>query len=192
MTLRNNAILLSALMLGAAGIAAWFYHSHEVTRREVEAAAAKEEYAKSIVAGVKNSWNADEDWENVFQTVGTSHALYTVVVEKALVTGHPLMFYGKVDDVNKADEWGNSIILVQGETRTRGLDLQLSLLSPPQVTNAILNNRGRPYEMFVFAAKINNVEKVSAPPNSSADDYFLAHGVLYEAELTGLHRPPRR
>ncbi len=192
MTLRSKIILLLSLLFTAAGATAWFYHGREGARRELEAATAKEEDARSIVAGVRNSWKADDDWEDTFHSPGAPLSLYTVLVEKALVTGHPLMLYGKVDDVSKADEWRNSIILVQGETRTRGLDLQLSLLSPPDVTDSILGHRGRPYETFVFAAKVNSVEKVSAPPGSSADDYFLARGILYEAEPIGLHRPPHK
>ncbi len=41
--------------------------------------------------------------------------------------------------------------------------------------------------MFVFAATITSVEKVSMPPDKSDNDqdYFLAHGVLHEAQSIG-------
>jgi hypothetical protein len=180
---------LGLLLLGgvATGIAAWFYHAHEVELREAEAVTSKEEHAKFIVAGVMTSWDARDDWED---SLSSSNSLYTMEVEKALISDRRLLVYGTIDDVKKSGEAENSIISIQTQTRARGLDLRLSLLSAPAVTNAIVAHKGRDYETFVFAVKIDSVEKVSTPSDRSADDYFLAHGVLYEAEPIGLYEPP--
>lgn len=193
---RVGHYILGLLVLGGAatGIAAWFYHAHEVERREAEAVTAavtaKEEYAKSVVAGVMKSWQADDRWVDSLSSSGDSNRpLYSIEVEKAPIYGRPLVFYGRVDDVNESGESENSIVSIQTHT---GLHLRLSLLSPPEITNAILAHKGRPSEMFVFAVKINSVEKVASLPNSSADDYFLGHGVLLEAEPLGLRRPPKQ
>ncbi len=43
--------------------------------------------------------------------------------------------------------------------------------------------------MFVFAVKINSVEKISMLSNSSDSDYFLAHGVLYSAKPIDDYKP---
>jgi hypothetical protein len=181
--------ILGLLLLGgvATGIAAWFYHAHKIELREGEAVTAKEEYAKSVVAGVMKSWDATDDWEDL---LSSSNSLYTMEVEKVLISDRRLLVYGTIDDVKKSGETENSIISIQTQTRARGLDLRLSLLSPPTVTNPIVAHKGRDYETFVFAVKIDSVEKVSTPSDGSADDYFLAHGVLYEAEPIGLYEPP--
>ena len=187
--------ILGLLLLGgvATGIAAWFYHAHEVELREAEAVTAKEEHAKSVVAGVVKSWDARDDWEDLLSSsAGESSTLYTIEVEKALISDRRLLVYGTIDDVKKSGATEDSIISIQTQTSTRGLDLRLSLLSPPAITNAILAYKGRDYETYILAVKIDSVEKVSAPSDSSADDHFLAHGVLYEAEPSGIidYGPP--
>jgi hypothetical protein len=185
-------ITLGLLLLGGVvtGIAAWVNHAHKIELHEAEAATAKEEHARSIAAEVMKSWDARDDWENLlFSSVGGSNTLYTVEVEKALISDRRLLVYGTIDDVKKSGEKENSIVSIQAQTRARGLDLRLSLLSPPAITNAIVAHRGRDNETFALAVKIDSVEKIAAPPDSSADGYFLAHGVLYEAEPSGLYRP---
>jgi len=184
--------IFGLLFLGGAatGIGAWFYHAHKVERREAEAATAKEEFAKSVVAGVLKTWKADDRWEDSLSSSrDRGRPLYSIEIEKAPIYGRPLIVYGRVEDVDESGESENSIVSIQTHT---GLNLRLSLLSPPEITNAILARKGRPSEMFVFAVKINRVEKVASPPDSSAEDYFLGHGVLLEAEPLGLWRPPQQ
>jgi hypothetical protein len=185
--------ILGFLLLGgaAAAIAFWFYHAHEVELREAEAATAKEEYAKSVVAGVMNTWHADDHWEDSLSSPGgSSRTLYTVELEKALIHDRPLIVFGGVDDVNKSGQSENSIVSIWAQTRAILPTLRLSLLSPPEITNAILGQKDRALETFVFAVRIESVEKVSMPSNSADGDYFLAHGILYEAEPIGLDEPP--
>ena len=174
------------------GIAAWFYHSHEVKRRAAEAveaaAAAREQQARSIVARVRNSWNADDNWEDAFSSKGAAYTPYTIELESALMKGRPIIAFGDVEDVRKSGEQDNSIVLIQDIGRTMKWDLRFSLLSAPAITKAILNNEDRQSNTFVIAATITSVEKVSMPPDKSDNDqdYFLAHGVLHEAQPIGL------
>jgi hypothetical protein len=189
-----GGFILGFLLLGAAaaGIALWFHHAHEVKLREAEAATAKEEYAKSVVADMVNTWHADDHWEKSLSSPGDgSQALYTIDLEKALIRDRPLIAFGIVDDVSKSGQSENSIISIWTETRANlSPALRLSLLSPPEIANNILGQTDRASEMFVFAAKINSVEKISMPSNSSDPDYFLAHGVLYAAKPIGIDEPP--
>jgi len=191
-----GGFILGFLLLGAAaaGIALWFHHAHEVKLREAEAATAKEEYAKSVVARVMNTWHADDHWEDSLSSTGdSSRALYTIELEKALIHDHPLIVFGDVEDVSKSGQSENSIVSIWTETRANlSPALRLSLLSPPDAANAILGQKDRASEMFVFAVKIDSVEKVSMPSNSADGDYFLGHGVLLEAEPIGLWRPPKQ
>jgi hypothetical protein len=79
-----------------------------------------------------------------------------------------------------------STVLIEDFGRTTGVDLRFSLLSAPAITKAILNDRAVQY--VVIAATITSVEKVSMPPDKSDNDrdYFLAHGILNEAQPIGL------
>lgn len=176
----------------AAGIAFWFYHAHEVKLREAQAEAAKEEYAKSVVFDMANTWHADDHWEKSLSSPGdSSQTLYTIDLEKALIRDRPLIAFGIVDDVSKSGPSENSIISIWTETRANlSPALRLSLLSPPEIANNILGQTDRASEMFVFAVKINSVEKISMPSNSSDPDYFLAHGVLYSAKPIDVYKPP--
>jgi hypothetical protein len=202
-TFKQKASHLSpTLVVGlivAAGIAAWFYHSHEVKRRAAEAveaaAAAREQQARSIVTRVRNSWNADDNWEDAFSSKGAAYTPYTIELESALIKGRPIVAFGLVDDVRKSGEQDNSIVLIQDIGRTMKLDLRFSLLSAPAITKAILNDEDRQSNTFVIAATITSVEKVSVPPDKSDNDqdYFLAHGILHEAQPIGLFvQPPHK
>lgn len=178
----------------AAGIAAWLYHAHDIKLREAEAATAKEEYAKSVVARVMNTWHADDHWEDSLTSQGdSSRTLYTIDLEKALIHDRPLIVFGDVEDVSKSGPSEDSIVSIWTETRANiSPALRLSLLSPPRIANAILGQKDRASEILVFAVKINSVEKVAPPDDSSVHEYFLAHGALLEAEPIGLWRPPKQ
>jgi len=189
-----RSFILGFLLIGAAaaGIAFWFSHARQAKLREAEAATAQEEYAKSVVAGVINTWHADDHWEKSLRSPGdSSQTLYTIELEKALIHDRPLVFFGSVGDVSKAGQSENSIISIWAETRANfSPALRLSLSSPPEITNVIVGQKDRASEMFVFAVKINSVEKVTMPSNSSGPDYFLAHGVLYAAKPIDVYEPP--
>jgi hypothetical protein len=194
---RSNTVgsfILGFLLLGAAaaGIAFWFYHAHQAKLREAEAATAQQEYAKSVVASVINTWHADDHWEKSLSSPGdSSQTLYTIELEKALIHDRPLVFFGIVGDVSKAGQSEDSVISIWAETRANlSPALRLSLSSPPEITNAILGRKDRASEMFAFAAKINSVEKISMASDSPDPDYFLAHGVLYAAKPIDLNEPP--
>jgi hypothetical protein len=183
---------LVTVLVIVAGIAAWFYHSHEVKRRAAEsveaAAAAREQQARSIVTRVRDSWNADDNWEDAFSSKGAAYTPYTIEIESALIKGRPIIAFGDMEDVRKSGEQDNSIVLIQDIGRKTGIDLRFSLLSAPAITKAILNDEDRQSDTFVIAATITSVEKVSMPPDKSDNDqdYFLAHGVLHEAQPIGL------
>jgi len=186
--------ILGILLLGctAAGFALWFHHAHEVKLREAEAATAKEQYAKSVVADMVNTWHADDHWEDSLSTPGdSSRTLYTIELEKALIHDRPLIVFGGVEDVSKSGQSEDSIVSVWAETRANlSPALRLSLLSPPKITNAILGQKDRASETFAFAAKIESVELVSMPSNSEVGDYFLAHGILCAAKPIDVYEPP--
>lgn len=189
MTLRSKCILLLALMAVSAGIATWFYHGHQIEQGKANAAAAEKERARTIVAKVKSTWNADDGWEDVFSSPSSSLTPYTINVQQALIKGRPLIFFGTVDDVRSSGEQGSSIVLIRCEGRTDKLRmgllrLRLSLLSTPEVTDALLRNKPRLFETYVFAATVTGVEKVAMPPDKDDNDqdYFLAHGTLQEAQ----------
>jgi len=190
--LRQRAPQLVTVLVIVAGIAAWFYHSHEIDRRASEAteaeAAARESQANSIAARVKNSWNADDTWEDTFSSKGAAYTPYTIELENALIKGRPILAFGSVDDVRKSEQQDNSIVLIEDFGRTAGVDLRFSLLSAPAITKAILNDQDRAVQYVVIAATITSVEKVSMPPDKSDHDrdYFLAHGILNEAQPIGL------
>ena len=95
MTLRSKIILLFALLIAAAGIAVWFYRGHQEEQRKANAKAAEEERIRSVVANVKNSWSANDEWENDFSAPNAPIIPYTLEVENALVKGRPLIFYGR-------------------------------------------------------------------------------------------------
>lgn len=184
--------LIVLLGCAAAGIAFGFHHAHEVKLREEKAATAKVEYAKSVVADMVNTWHADDHWEYSLSSPGhSSRTLYTIELEKALIHDRPLIVFGDVEDVSKSGQSGNSIISIWAETRASlSPALRFSLLCPPEIANKILGQTDRASEMFVFAAKINSVEKISMPSNSSDPDYFLAHGILYAAKPIEVYEPP--
>jgi hypothetical protein len=190
--LRQRALQLVTVLVIVAGIAAWFYHSHEIDRRASEAteaeAAARESQANSVAARVKNSWNADDTWEDTFSSKGAAYTPYTIELENALIKGRPILAFGSVDDVRKSEQQDNSIVLIEDFGRTSGVDLRFSLLSAPAITKTILNDQDRAVQYVVIAATITSVEKVSMPPDKSDNDhdYFLAHGVLHEAQPIGL------
>ena len=191
-TSRQKAAQLLTVLVVALGIVAWFYHSHEAKRHAAEAveaaAAAREQQARSIVARVGNSWNADDNWEDTFSSKGAYVTPYTIELENALIKGRPIVAFGLVDDVRKSGEQDNSIVLIQDIGRTMKWDLRFSLLSSPVITKAILNDGDRRSDTFVIAATITSVEKVSMPPDEKDNDqdYFLAHGILLEAQPVGL------
>ena len=197
-TLRRKAPQLLTLLVVVAGIAAWLYHSHEAKRRAAEAveaaAVARDNQARSIVARVRNSWNADDDWEDTFSAKGAAITPYSIELENALIKGRPIIAFGFVEDVRKSGEQDNSIVLIQGNGRTSTIDLRFSLLSAPATTEAILNYRSQYPGTLVFAATITSIERVSLPPDKDDNDqdFFLAHGVLHEAQLIGLLDPPPR
>ncbi|MGD0831034.1 MAG: hypothetical protein ABR907_08840 [Terracidiphilus sp.] len=195
-TSRKRAPQIVTVLVIVAGIAAWFYHSHEVKRRAAEAvvsaAAAREQQARSIVARVRNSWNADDNWEDTFSSKGAYVTPYTIELENVLIKGRPIVAFGPVEDVRKSGEQDNSIVLIQNIGRTMKWDLRFSLLSAPAITKAILNDEDRQSNTFVIAATITSVEKVSMPPDEKDNDqdYFLAHGILHEAQPIGPFADP--
>ena len=198
-TSRQNALQLLTVLVVATGIAAWFYHSHEAKRHAAEAveaaAAAREQQARSIVARVRNSWNADDNWEDSFSSKGAAYTPYTIELESALMKGRPIIAFGDLEDVHNSGVRDNSIVLLQGNGRTTAIDLRFSLLSAPAITKAILNDEDRRSDTFVIAATITSVEKVSMPSDKSDNDqdYFLAHGILHEAQPIGLFvQPPNK
>jgi hypothetical protein len=181
--------VLGWLVLGgvAIGIATYLYREHEVELHEAEAKRGRVRHARSIVAAMVKSWDANDDWED---SLPSSSGLYTMEVEKALISGRRLLIYGMIDDVQRSGETENSVVSVQAETRVKRIDLRLSLLSAPSVTDAIMARKEDRDDVFVFAVKINSVEKISAPSDNSSGDYFVAHGVVYEARPIGLYEPP--
>jgi hypothetical protein len=195
-TSRQKAAQLLTVLVVALGIVAWFYHSHETKRHAAEAveaaAAAREQQARSIVAKVGNSWNADDNWEDTFSSKGAYVTPYTIELENALMKGRPIVAFGLVGDVRKSGEQDNSIVLIQDIGRTMKWDLRFSLLSAPAITKAILNDEDRQSNTFIIAATITSVEKVSMPPDEKDNDqdYFLAHGILHEAQPIGPFADP--
>ena len=198
--LRQRAPQLVIVLVIVAGIAAWFYHSHEIDRRASEAteaaAVARESQARSIVARVKNSWNADDNWEDTFSSKGAAYTPYTIELENALIKGRPIIAFGSVDDVRKSEGQDTSIVSIVSslgnDDKAMGIDLRFSLLSAPATTKAILSDENRQSDTFVIAATITSVEKVSMPPDESGNDhdYFLAHGILHEAQPIRLWDQP--
>ncbi len=93
--------ILGFLLLAgaAAGIALWFYHAHDVKRREAEAARIAEEHAQSVVAHVMKTWHADDRWEDSLVSSRGSGTFYTIELEKALLHDRPLIVFGEVEDV---------------------------------------------------------------------------------------------
>ena len=147
------------------------------------------------MARVRNSWNADDNWEDTFSSKGAAFTPYTIELDNALITGRPIVAFGLVGDVRKSGEQDNSIVLIQDIGRTMKWDLHFSLLSAPGITKAILNDEDRQSDTFVIAATITSVEKVSMFPDKSDNDldYFLAHGILHEAQPIGLwDQPPHK
>lgn len=198
-SLSQKAPQLLIFLVVAAGVGTWLYHSHEVKRRAAEAAeataAATEEQARLIVAGVRNTWNAADDWEDALPAQDSTFAPYTAELEKALKKGRPIVAFGLVDDVRNSVEPESSIVLIQDFGRTTGIDLRFSLLSAPATTKAILSNKDRSTDMFVLSATITSVEKVAMPldKNDNDQDYFLAHGILHEARPIGFRdEPPKK
>jgi hypothetical protein len=97
--------------------------------------------------------------------------------------------------VRKSGEQDNSTVLFQDIGRTKGIELRFALLSAPATTKSFLDHKDRSSDMFVFAATITSVEKVSMPPdgNDNDQDYFLAHGILHEAQSIGFRdQPPKK
>jgi hypothetical protein len=194
--LRQKAPQLVTVLVIVAGIAAWLYHSHEVKRRAAEAveatAEAREQQARSIVTRVRNSWNADDNWEDAFSSKRAAVTPYTIELENALIKGRPIVAFGLVEDLRKSGEQDNSIVLIQDIGRTMKWDLRFSLLSTPAITKAILNDEDQFAGTIVFAATITSVEKISMPldKNDNDQDYFLAHGILHEAKSIGLWDQP--
>jgi hypothetical protein len=194
--LRQKAPQLVTVLAIVAGIAAWLYHSHEAKRRAAEAveaaAAAREQQARSIVTRVRKSWNADDNWEDSFSSKGAYVTPYTIELESELIKGRPIIAFGLVGDVRKSGEQDDSIVLIQDTGRTMKWDLRFSLLSAPAITKAILNDEDQFAGTLVFAATITSVEKISMPPdkNDNDQDFFLAHGILHEAQPIGPFADP--
>jgi hypothetical protein len=198
-TLRQKAPQLLTVLVVAAGVVAWLYHSHEVKRRASEAAeaaeAAKELQARLVVAGVRNAWNAIDDWEDGLPSKNAAFTTYTIDLENALIKGRPVIAFGLLDDVRKSAQQDNPIVLFQDMARTRQIDLRFSLSAAPATTKAFLDHKDQNSDMFVLVATITSVEKVTMPPdnNDNDQDYFLAHGILHEAQSIGFRdQPPKK
>ena len=117
-TSRQSALQLLTVLVVAIGIATWFYHSHEAKRHAAEAveaaAAVREQRARSIVASVRNSWNADDNWEDSFSSKRAAYPPYTIELESALMKGRPIIVFGDLEDVRNSGEQDNAIVFVTG------------------------------------------------------------------------------
>jgi hypothetical protein len=194
MTLRSKIILLFALLIAAAGIAVWFYRGHQEEQRKANAKAAEEERIRSVVANVKNSWSANDEWENDFSAPNAPIIPYTLEVENALVKGRPLIFYGIVEDVHAYGDQDSSIVMIRVLGKTNRLNLRLSLKANINTIDPILHDKHRIFDTFIIAATIASVENVQVPPDKYDNDqgYFLAHGILHEAQPIGIYFPHKK
>lgn len=186
--------MLFVLLIAAAGIAVWFYRGHQEEQRKANAKAAEEERVKSVVTKVENSWNANDDWDDVFTAPDAPHNPYTLEVENALVKGRPLIFYGTVEDVRAYGDQGSSIVLIRVWSRTNRPNLRLSLKAATNTMDPILHDKHRIFDTFVIAATIASVENVQAPSDKydNDQDYFLAQGILHEAQPIGIYFPHKK
>lgn len=176
-----------------------FYATHSYRQHEQEVAQQEASKAKvaanmadfqSAIARIESSWQAEDSWENGLSGGDASITPYTVNFEHALVTGHPLIFYGNVIDVHSNEGQDNSTIVVKVHGRKSAVRLQLSLNASPQQTEAITRNGafGLAYgfdelsKVCVFVASIDNVERVEASDKQGDDaSYFVAQGTLHDA-----------
>ena len=194
MTLRIKIILLLVLLIAAAGITVWFYRGHQEEQRKANAKAAEEERVKSVMTKIENSWNANDDWDDVFIAPNAPIIPYTLEVENVLIKGRPLIFYGTVEDVRAYGDEGSSIVLIRVWSRKNNLNLRLSLKAVPNTIDPILHDKHRIFDTFVIAATIVSVENVHIPPDKSDNDqdYFLAQGILHEAQPIGIYFPHKK
>ena len=170
------------------------YRQHEKEAAELEASKARAATNmadfQSTIERLKNSWQATDVWERGLSGVDAATTLYTANFEHALITSHPLIFYGNVLDIHSNEGQNDSTILVKVHGRKTTIRLQLALNASPQQTEAIARNGsfGRAYgidelsKVCVFVASIDSVERVEASDKQGDDtSYFVAHGTLHDA-----------
>jgi hypothetical protein len=193
--LRKIVIAVVLVLAAAWGIHAWFKkHQQEAQRDAAYKAhiALETEQAKSALARLRASWNADTSWEHQVYPPNNDAPSYSLDIEHALVNGHPIIVIGEIQDVKTIQGQSAPVVLIQSHSSANLVDLRFSLVTTPEIATSILAaTRNDPLaqgETFISVATVERVEKIEQPPDSAGNDqsYFLAHGTLQEAYGTHL------
>src|SRR3989344_3014860 len=136
------AVSIVLVLVASAGLFIWFKPNEKVENVSED----KVEINKNLVIEeLKKQHDAMTDWNKE-----STSTLYTIDLQKILITGRPLIFTGSVSDVAKAST-DNLVTFVSDD-----LDLTLRLTCSESVTQKI--DRGF-YTNYVLVAKITNVTK---------------------------------
>lgn len=192
--LRIDVVIL-ALIIGAVswgGAVLFKKHQQETQQSEAEKAKSRAdtERAKSLLAGLRAEWNADDSWENQVYAPNNEAPIYSLQIEQALVNGRKIILIGEIQDLQAATDQSGPTVLIQSHSSPNLPDLRFSLVTTPDVANSILtearNNPTDEFETFICVATIQHVEKIEQAPDKAENDqdYFLAHGTLYAAQPT--------
>lgn len=101
--LRGEVVIWVLFIMAASwGLSTWFKKHEEEAKQEAASKAqiaADTERAKSELARLRASWNADDSWEHQVYPSDNSAPVYSLDVEHALVKGRPIIVIGEIQDV---------------------------------------------------------------------------------------------
>ncbi len=145
--LRGVVIFVLFILIALWGASVWFRNNQQEAKQEAASKAeetAKMERAKSALARLRTAWNADYSWEHQVYTVNGGAPSYSLDVEHALVSGHPIIVVGEIQDVRTAADQSGPLVLIQSHpyygSHTQ-IDLRFSLVTTPDLARACFINR---------------------------------------------------
>jgi hypothetical protein len=193
-TLRRETTLIVVLGLCVLALLAvhWYWqHEREIQHSEENHArlVANRSELEAELGKLKAKWLANDDWEKGLTTRQLSAVPYSIDVERALIKGYPLIFYGTVEDIRTIDGQALSSVKVHVYGQKNFLRLRLLLEASPELASEINKDdlfHAAPLDelskVSIFVATIDDVQRVPAY-NSQGDDvsYFVARGTLQDA-----------
>lgn len=191
--LRGVLIFVLFILAISWGVSVWFNKNQQEAKEEAASkikTTARLERAKTELARLRTAWNADDSWVHQVYPANGDAPSYSLEVEHALVSGHPIIVVGEVQDVRTVADQSGPLVLIQSHRNP--VDLRFSLATTPDVANSILSETHgdamAEFKTFISVATIQSVEKIEPPPDKGGNeqDYFLAHGTLHEAYPTHL------
>lgn len=159
-------------------------HEQKVTQEERtgQAEAAEEKRLATLVKEMVSRWDAITHWEGSFDRSDAN--IFTVELEKAIVTSHPILIYASLDDVKHT----NGTYTIQLSGTVGSVDIRYNLRCTEELAQEFLREP-RDFTEFAVVASIDHIEKSREsvdPATSSGEQFvFLADGDCKAATFVG-------